>query len=118
MPNSIVYARPVCLVRQKENRESLLTHFKPIFDDAKSLESPFDIDVRNAQAKLKVTTEISMVDGKMVSLLQGDSGGFCHYCFVSRQDANDPLIIVQGFHIEKTLEQMKETWKEKSRTMP
>lgn len=112
LPNSIVYARPVCLVREKETRDNLLTHFKPILDEAKLLENSFDIVVKNTEVQLKVKTEISMVDCKMVSLLQGDSGGFCHYCFVNRQNANDPLIIAQGFHIEKTLEQMEETWKE------
>ena len=26
-----------------------------------------------------VHTELSMIDGKMVDLIQGDSGSFCHY---------------------------------------
>ena len=50
-----------------------------------------------------------MVDGKMVDLLQGDSGSFCHYCNVSR-DANELEVIKEGFKIEKNVEQCRERW--------
>ena len=34
-------------------------------------------------------TECSMIYGKMVGLLQGDRGSFCHLCHASREEAND-----------------------------
>ena len=32
-----------------------------------------------------------MVDGKMVSLLQGDSGAFGHMCTMTHADANNSI---------------------------
>ena len=51
-----------------------------------------------------------MIDGKMVDLIQGDSGSFCHYCQVTREEANDLTRILQGFSIEKTIAELTETW--------
>ena len=31
----------------------------------------------------------NLIDGKMVDLIQGDSGSFCHYCNATRAEAND-----------------------------
>ena len=56
-------------------------------------------------------TENSMMDGKMVGLLQGDTGGYCHYCFCTKADANDPVVIRRGFVIEKTVAEMSDVWK-------
>ena len=36
--------------------------------------------VDGAPTDVVCKTECSMIDGKMVSLLQGDSGAFCHLC--------------------------------------
>ena len=55
-------------------------------------------------------TVCSMVDGKMVSLLQGDSGAFCHLCHASRSDANDPDLSADGFEITKDYESCKAAW--------
>ena len=51
-----------------------------------------------------------MVDGKMVGLLQGDSGAFCHLCHVSREDANEINVIAEGFEITKNYESCKAAW--------
>ena len=51
-----------------------------------------------------------MVDGKMVSLLQGDSGAFCHMCHTSRADANDVTTISNGFKITKDYDSCKVAW--------
>ena len=42
-----------------------------------------------------------MIDGKMVDIIQEDSGSFCHYCKATRKEANDITRIMQGFQIEK-----------------
>ena len=77
LPNSNLFARPLCLVREKETRESVATHFKPYMDKLSELEDSL-IPISDVSSA-KVTTEISMIDGKMVDLVQGDSGSFCHY---------------------------------------
>lgn len=44
---------------------------------------------------LDVSCEISMVNGKMVDLIKGDCGSFCHYCDVTRDEANNLELIFQ-----------------------
>ena len=60
---------------------------------------------------VKIVTELSMIDGKMADLIQGDSGAFCHYCMATRAEANDIKWIEEGFIIEKSFENCMETWK-------
>ena len=40
-----------------------------------------------------------MVDGKMVGLLQGDTGAYCHFCTCTKEAANDLGLISDGFKI-------------------
>ena len=51
-----------------------------------------------------------MLEGKMVSLQQGDRGAFCHLCHATRADANDPKLITNGFDITKDYASCKEAW--------
>ena len=51
-----------------------------------------------------------MLDGKMVSLLQGDRGAFCHLCHATRADASDPRLTTNGFYITKDYASCKEAW--------
>ena len=52
-----------------------------------------------------------MFDGKMVGLIVGDTGAFCHYCKHTRQSAHDINNILQGFKIDKTMSECMATWK-------
>ena len=95
---------------RKRNRESVLQHFKPYIDSAHEMEESSDFYINDIKTSLKVNTELSMIDGKMVDLIQGDSGSFCHYCKVTRNQANDITRILQGFLMEKSADEMLETW--------
>ena len=57
---------------------------------------------------------MTMLDGKMVSILQGDSGSFCHYCDIKRDDASNFHHITSlglgGMRITKTIEECKNRW--------
>ena len=110
LPNSTLFCRPLCLIREKETRASVLEHFKPYIDSAHLFEEQNKVLINDTEVNLSVHTELSMIDGKMVDIIQGDSGSFCHYCKATRKDANDLTCIMQGFHIEKTFEEMKATW--------
>ena len=110
LPNSIMYSRPLCLMREKENRESVHEHFKPYIDAAHNMETASNVILNDHPQLLSVKTELSMVDGKMVDLIQGDSGSFCHYCNVTKAQANDITCILQGFVINKSVEEMVEKW--------
>jgi hypothetical protein len=109
-PNSVQFSRPLCLVIAKENRENVYKHFKPYLDEAYSMEQLQTIQLGHQTIKMAAVSELSMIDGKMANIIQGDSGSFCHYCNVTRNNANDLTEILQGFNIEKTLEDMKSTW--------
>ena len=50
-----------------------------------------------------------MIDGIMVSLLQGDSGSYRHLCHNSRNDANN-VVIADGFDITKSYQTCKKAW--------
>ena len=51
----------------------------------------------------------------MVSLLQGDSGAFCHLCTSTRSDANDLQQINNDFIINKDYESCKDAWEKLQR---
>ena len=51
----------------------------------------------------------------MVSILQGDSGAFCHLCTTNRTEANDVQNISNGFMINKDYESCKEAWEKLQR---
>lgn len=51
-----------------------------------------------------------MIDGKMVSLLQGDIGAFCHLCDVVRVDAQNTELISNGFDITTDYASTKKAW--------
>ena len=111
LPNSIVYARPICIMRAKETRDVIKEHFKPFMDVLHGLESePVPLQLKVPSIPMKIHTEISMIDGKMADILQGDSGAFCHYCTVTREEANNIDRIQAGFRIEKDFETISATW--------
>ena len=109
VPNSTAFARPVSLTRAPEDRNTLTHELGSSFH---LIREPYEEDLLldNKLIKLIFTTECSMIDGKMVSLLQGDSGAFCHYCHVSRADANNLTQIETGFNITKDYNSCKEAW--------
>ncbi len=111
LPNSVLYARPICLIRAKENRQSVAEHFKPIITQLKQLEDGASISLNSQDVTLSLNAEVSMIDGKMADILQGDSGAYCHYCKATSKNANDLTIILQGFPITKSFDEISKTWK-------
>lgn len=108
--NSTIYTRPISLLRAKENRSVIAAEFSTLFEDV----SKNTNDVLNNCKPFDVvySTEVSMIDGKMVSILQGDSGAHCHYCGSTKADSNDIINILRGFKITKTYESCKKKWEE------
>ena len=107
LPNSTIYARPVSITRAKEERTVLEKELVPIFDVIKR--SPC-IPVGNLHVTCK--TECSMMDGKMVGIVQGDTGAFCHLCTASRTDCNDDLHILNGFDIDRDYQTCMQSWQD------
>ena len=117
LPNSTLFARPVCLMKGKERHENVETHFKPFMDTLHQMETQslpvitnHDNGTKQCLHNMNVTTELSMIDGKMANIIQGDSGAFCHYCNITRKEANILERIEQGFVIKKTAEDALRIW--------
>ena len=100
----------MCLLREKENRESVLEHFKPYIDAAHDMETPSKFNISDIEIDLPVDSGLSVIDGKIVKIIQVDSGSFCHYCKVTKNQGNDITCILQGFNLGKTVDEMKATW--------
>ena len=109
LPNSTSYARPVSLIRSNEQRNVLRIELEQSFE---IIRQPYTIQatVQEENIELFFKTECTMLDGKMVSLLQGDSGAYCHYCHASREDGNNVASIAAGFTITKSYETCRDVW--------
>ena len=111
-PNSTFRTRPIHLYKAKEPRsfvEEIFTRIQAAID---SFSIPHHIE--GLSHKAAITTKMTMVDGKMVNILQGDSGSFCHYCDIKRDEASDFHHIASldagGMPITKTIEECKSRW--------
>ena len=112
LPNSIFYTRPIQLFKAKETRSFIEQIFPNLQSSMDSLEIPHQIE--GLSHKCSITTKVTMIDGKMTDILQGDSGAFCHYCDIKRDAASDPLVLFEygagGMHITKTIEECYRRW--------
>ena len=109
---STSYARPVLLTRATEERDVFSVELEPSFEVIRN-EYQTTLVQDDVTIKVNVKTECSMLDGKMVSLQQGDRGAFCHLCHLCHAtgaDANDPRLITNGFVITKDYASCKEAW--------
>ena len=70
-----------------------------------------EFEFNGMDINLTFKTECSMADGKMVSLLQGDSGAFCHFCSCTKAFCNDLANFQNGFNIDKNYESCLEAWR-------
>ena len=108
-PNSTSFARPISLARAEESREVLSVELEPSFSVIREdYNTRFSIGRKFAEVRCQ--TKCSMIDGKMVSLLQGDSGAFCHLFHNTRADCNSTLMIAEGFNINKDYATCQEAW--------
>ena len=111
-PNSTFHTRPIHLYKAKESRSFVEEIFLRIQAAIDSLSIPHHIE--GLSHKAAITTKMTMVDGKMVNILQGDSGSFCHYCDIKRDEASDFHHIASldagGMPITKTIEECKSRW--------
>ena len=110
IPNSTSFARPLSLTRAPEDREVLSVELEPCFSSLIRQEYETCLTVDQVPIDVVCKTECSMLDGKMVSYLLGDSGAYCHLCDVTRSDANDVEMIANGFNITKDYESTKKAW--------
>ena len=109
-PNSQAMTRPLFLERAKEDMDHI-NYIFPMYDNAFNelkLAKPFD----NTNNLISYDIKTTMIDGKMASILCGDSGSYCKYCFCTREQCNNVDYITETgtFYVEKTYEQALDTW--------
>ena len=92
----------------KKERENIEVNFKPILDIVSLEEEWTPVVADDVAYDLNFSCEISMVDRKMVDLIQDDSGSFRYYCDATKAMANNLEAIQMGFPITKTYKQVKE----------
>lgn len=109
VPNSNSFARPVSLTRTIEDRDVLAVELESSFSLIRN-EYKSNVIFGDSSVVVNCKTECSMIDGKMVTLLQGDSGTFCHLCHASRADANNTSLIEEGFEITKDYDSCTTAW--------
>eukprot|EP00112_Aurelia_sp_Birch-Aquarium-sp1_P020181 Seg5140.1 transcript_id=Seg5140.1/GoldUCD/mRNA.D3Y31 product="hypothetical protein" protein_id=Seg5140.1/GoldUCD/D3Y31 len=111
-PNSISFTRPIMLMKSKESRELVEAIFPALQSQFDELCTPHD--VVGVSKLVSTRTKVTMIDGKMVNLVQGDSGAFCHYCDISQSQASSLQFLtssgVGGMHITKTNEECRNRW--------
>ena len=107
-PNSQAITRPLFLERAKEDISHINDIF-PKYDRAEGCKKIFDNNFSNP---ISYDIKTTMIDGKMASILCGDSGAFCKYCFSTREQCSNVDYITETgtFYIEKSYEQAQETW--------
>ena len=111
-PNSIFLTRPFMLMKSKESRELVEAIFPALQSQFDELHAPQN--VAGVSRLVSTQTKVTMIDGKMVDLVQGDSGAFCHYCDISQDEASSLQFLtgsgVGGMHITKTIEECRQRW--------
>ena len=94
--------RPVMLLMGKESRENC----EIVADIQKERkDSQFIVQHFNKSINVKVNATMSMVDGKLHSLVTGLGGAFCCLCTYSKEQCNNSDCISTGFKINRSLEQ-------------
>ena len=92
--------------------EKRAVEMEPAFQSIIRQEYEARVTENNLVANVICKTECSMVDTKMVSLLQGNSGAFCHLCDVTCAEANDVGLFKRGFIITKDFESTRRAWEQ------
>ena len=97
--------RPVMLLMGKETYENCEIVAKVQRERAKV---DFILNDFGHQLKDLTDTKMSMVDGKLHTLLTGTGGAFCCLCCASEEQCNDKNYFCAGFTIDRTIEQTQE----------
>ena len=111
-PNSIFYTRPLKLIKVKESRDFVGSFFPQLQSELDSLRPLHEVP--GIARKVKIETRVTMIDGKMVDILHGVSGAFCHYCDINQRQASSLDVLletgVDGMPITKTVEECQKRW--------
>ena len=104
--------RPLALFPSKENKE-LLEDFVPKvereIEEIKRSGVIGKIEDKNLEIKCTCQeAKLTMADGKMVTTLTQLGGAFCTMCTCTQEESQEPDVILKGFKITRSVEQITE----------
>ena len=109
-PNSVFYTQQIKLVKAKECRAFVVSFFLKLQSCLYAIRCPHE--VQRFPFKVIINRKVPMIDDKVVDILHGDSGSFCHYCDVLKKEVSSLEFIdnagVGRMPVSKTIEQCKE----------
>ena len=91
-PASPLSCRPLSLMLGKETDAALKPEYKHLITEKRAtiMSSPLNVLCKDRQYIVKLELKLSLIDGKMRSLLSGRGGAFCVLCSCTREDARNP----------------------------
>jgi len=107
-PTSPSSCRPLCLLLGKETDDSLKSYYHVLAAERDDLErNPIVIDVEGRSIRVNVKLPMTMIDGKMRTLMSGCGGAFCILCVCTREEARN---LDESFSINRTGQQVADIW--------
>ena len=120
-PNSPRAMRPLFLLLGKECRENVECVSQIVNDRSQLKSEPMEIHVHGRYYKVQVSCSMSMIDGKMRSLLSGLGGAYCSLCTMTKEEASGMSdkgieVITEGMEIDRNVDDTVRIWEEQSET--
>eukprot|EP00112_Aurelia_sp_Birch-Aquarium-sp1_P022767 Seg653.3 transcript_id=Seg653.3/GoldUCD/mRNA.D3Y31 product="hypothetical protein" protein_id=Seg653.3/GoldUCD/D3Y31 len=114
-PNSPSANRPLFLLLGKESYENVSSVGEAVGDRSKLSIEPIAIDHNDRKFDVKVSCSLSMIYGKMKSLLSGLGGAFCTLCTVTREEASGMSEsgverLKEGIEINRSIDDTMKIW--------
>ena len=100
--------RPLALFPSKENKELMAEFVPQVEDEIKEIK---ENGVMDRHLEVKCTCEdalLTMADGKMVTTLLRLEGAYCTMCFATQEESQNPEVILEGFKITRSVQQITE----------
>ena len=93
--------RPVMLLMGKETRKNC----EIVADLQRERQGvQFKVDHLNKSIDVLVHAKMSMIDGKMHTIVSGLGGAFCCLCTMSKEQCHDADFVSSGFKVDRSLE--------------
>ena len=108
-PGSPFTCRPVSLMLGKETDAALKIEYKKLISEQRETlkSNTLTVSCGDRNFKVQLNLKLTLIDGKMRSILSGLGGAFCILCTCTRDDA---IVLEQQFDINRSGEQIKNIW--------
>ena len=110
---SFWHQRPIALIPGKESRQNM----KDVVDALdigifQGKHNEYIFDFGTFKARFKINIVLCQIDSKMIKNLTGLTGAYCTACVVSESQAHIKENIIQGFKMDRTVQNMERLYSE------